>query len=259
MEISKYLDLLKTRRKKGHISRDFQLIGLEISRILNDNDHKSLYIKLAKDYDGGVLLQIAKDIAERPRVKKRGAYFMRILQKERVKLTRRIKMKILTTADKKDEKFLRTKTAPFEFKKDALREIRDTIKEMRVTMKTANGIGLSANQVGISKRFFIAELPPENGKSSKFYYFLNPEITKFSKETAIMEEGCLSIPNIFGTIERPEKIIIEGFNFYGKKIKVKAADLLARVFQHEMDHLNGILFTDKAKSTSVVQNASQSY
>lgn len=255
-----YLELLKTRRKKSRVSRDFQLIGLELTRVLDDETHKSLYIKLAKDYDGGALLRLAKNIAERTRVKRKGAYFMRLLQKSGLKLKEaKKKMKILSIADKKDEKFLQTKTAPFEFKKDNLKEIRDTIKEMRRLMKEANGIGLSANQVGIPRRFFITELPTETGKSSKFYYFLNPEITKKSDEKVIMEEGCLSIPGVFGSVLRPEKITLEGFNFFGKKIKVKADGLLARVFQHEMDHLNGILFTDRSKTTRIVENGKNGY
>jgi peptide deformylase len=83
---------------------------------------------------------------------------------------------------------------------------------------------------------------------NKFYAFINPEIIKSSKKSSFLEEGCLSLPNIYGEVERPEKIIFKAINSDGKKIKLKAFGLLARVIQHEIDHLDGILFIDKAKN-----------
>ncbi len=168
-------------------------------------------------------------------------------------------MKIYTIADKTEEKFLRTKTADFDFSKFTKKEIEDLIKKMRKTMSTATGIGLSANQIGLNLRLFVAQisdkplkrdrnnkiiLPPP--KAMKFYAIFNPKIIKSSGKKSVMEEGCLSIPGIYGLVERSEKISLEGYDRYGKKIAVKASGLLARVFQHETDHLNGILFIDKA-------------
>jgi peptide deformylase len=149
---------------------------------------------------------------------------------------------IWTINNKEQEKFLRRKASEFDFTKHEKKEIREIIKNMRLEMAKALGIGLSANQLGMDMKLFIAKA------DGKQYSIFNPVITKFSKETAIMEEGCLSVPEIYGEVERPEKITLEGFDAIGKKIKIKAWGLLARIFQHETDHLNGILFIDKAKN-----------
>lgn len=149
---------------------------------------------------------------------------------------------IWTINNKEQEKFLRRKASEFDFKKHDKKEIREIIKNMRVEMAKALGIGLSANQLGIDIKLFIAKA------DGKQYSVFNPVITKFSKETVIMEEGCLSVPEMYGEVERPEKITLEGFDAAGKKTKIKAWGLLARIFQHETDHLNGILFIDKAKN-----------
>ena len=81
----------------------------------------------------------------------------------------------------------------------------------------------------------------------KFYVVFNPKIIKSGEETTSLEEGCLSVPGIYGEVQRPDKITVMGFDESGKKIKFKINGLLARVFQHEIDHLNGGLFIDKAK------------
>jgi len=116
----------------------------------------------------------------------------------------------------------------------------DLVKTMKETLRQAQGVGLAANQVGKDMQLFVAEV---DGKS---YAVANPEILKTSQKTVAMEEGCLSVPGVWGVVERPESVEIEGRNQFGKKIKIKAKGLLARVFQHEIDHLNGILFIDKA-------------
>lgn len=154
-------------------------------------------------------------------------------------------IKIVTVENKKDEKFLRQKTADFNFKQYKKSEIRSLIKTMRESMKAANGIGLSANQIGLNYKVFVAQLIDKSG-SRKFYAVFNPAITKFSREENKDEEGCLSVPDTFGAVKRPEKILLEGFDSNGKPIKIKAWGLLARIFQHEVDHLNGKLFIDKA-------------
>jgi len=161
-------------------------------------------------------------------------------------------MKIFTINDKKEAKFLRQKTAEFDFSKYSKKEIAELIKQMREIMEAAQGIGLSANQVSLDMRFFIVQLPKisinqHNQYKSAFYTIFNPEITKFSKEKVVIEEGCLSVPETFGLVERPEKITLVGQDKNEKKIKIKAWGLLARVFQHEIDHLNGILFINRTK------------
>lgn len=154
-------------------------------------------------------------------------------------------MKIVTIHEKKDEKFLRQKTVPFVFAEHNKENINELIKEMRLAMKEADGIGLSANQIGYSFRVFVAQVPSENG-GMKFYSVFNPHIEKYFSEKNKMEEGCLSVPGIFGLVERPNKLILTGFDKGGKAVKFKAWGLLARVFQHEMDHLDGKLFIDRA-------------
>lgn len=161
-------------------------------------------------------------------------------------------MKIFIIKNKQEEKFLRTKTADFDFAKFNKKEITELIKEMKKTMFEANGIGLSANQVGLNFKMFIAQIPQIEGDKiigQKFYSIFNPEIIKFSKEISEMEEGCLSAPGIYGEVKRPEKIALAGFDKNNRKIKIKAEGLTARVFQHEIDHLNGIIFIDKCKNT----------
>jgi peptide deformylase len=150
-------------------------------------------------------------------------------------------MKIYLEKNKTEEKILRKKTATFDFDKYTKKEIRSLIKEMRTIMKRSDGVGLSANQVGLDKKMFVAEI------ENKFYAIFNPKITKRSDEKSEMEEGCLSVPDKFGTVARSEKIWLEGQNADGKKLKIKAWGFLARVFQHEVDHLEGKLFVDKSK------------
>ena len=154
---------------------------------------------------------------------------------------------IVTMKSKKDEAFLRRKTAAFSFEKFSKKEITDLITKMRRVMKEAEGIGLSANQVGYDFRMFVAQTPGTEGVP-KFYAIFNPEIESTSKETISLEEGCLSVPGLSGSIERPSKVVLRGFDKNEKPIKIKAWGLLARVFQHEIDHLSGRLFIDYAKN-----------
>lgn len=155
-------------------------------------------------------------------------------------------MNIFTTNNKKEEKFLRQRVPVFDFNKHLKKEINDLLKTMKEEMKEAEGIGLSANQLGLSHKLFVARVPSGDGQI-KSYAIFNPEITKLSKEKTSSIEGCLSVPELLGIVTRPEKITLIGLDKNGKNIKIKAWGILARVFQHEIDHLNGILFIDKAK------------
>jgi len=112
-------------------------------------------------------------------------------------------------------------------------------KDMIETMKKNNGVGLAANQIGESIRVFVV-----NKDLSKKQIFINPEISKISKKTEIMEEGCLSLPNVFAPMPRAKSLKIKAIDENGEQFKLKAKNLLARVIQHEMDHLNGKLITD---------------
>ncbi|MEK7162864.1 MAG: peptide deformylase [Patescibacteria group bacterium] len=177
-------------------------------------------------------------------------------------------MKIFTIADKKEEKFLRIKTADFNFQELTKKEINELIKKMRETMTRAIGVGLSANQVGLNLKMFIALIPEKSleqdeknkiilspSEKMKFYAIFNPEIIKFSEKKSIMEEGCLSVPGIYGLVKRSEKITLIGQDKNAKKIKIKAFGLLAVVFQHEVDHLNGVLFIDRCKKIYSIEKS----
>lgn len=161
---------------------------------------------------------------------------------------------ILVVDNRKEEKFLRKKAADFDFKKFSKREVNDLVIRMRRIMKAANGIGLSANQIGLDCRVFVAEVPGAQG-GTKFYAVFNPKIEKASEEKVPYEEGCLSVPGRWGDVERPARIVISGFDKNGKPAKVKAWGLLARVFQHEIDHLNGKLFVDRTKKVRSAEQA----
>jgi len=157
-----------------------------------------------------------------------------------------MKPRIYLIANKGEEKALRRKLAPLTLTKEELQRLKTLAKEMRLIMKEANGVGLSANQIGIEKRFFVAQVPDAEGRP-KFYAIANPELMKRAEETAVMEEGCLSIPDTYGLVERSARVTLVGYDLRGKKVKINAWGFLARVFQHEVDHLDGKVFTDRTK------------
>ncbi len=148
--------------------------------------------------------------------------------------------RILIISNKADAIVMRQKTAPFDFSKFTQKEIRGLITSMRVTMKAADGVGLSANQIGLNVSLFVAQA------GRKAHAVFNPKIVKKLRGEDEMEEGCLSVPRTFGMVRRSSKIWVEAQDARGKKVKLKVGGFLARVFQHEIDHLNGILFIDTA-------------
>jgi len=137
---------------------------------------------------------------------------------------------------------LRQKSKPV---KEITPEIKGLILNMEQTLKTADGLGLAAPQVGQSLRIITIRLPQLSKAQPYTLTLINPKITKSSRQKIIMEEGCLSLPNIYGLVERPAKVTVEGLSSQGEKIEIKANGLLARTLQHEIDHLDGILFIDK--------------
>jgi peptide deformylase len=149
-------------------------------------------------------------------------------------------------SNKKQEKFLRKRPADFDFSKFTKKEIQELLMRMKRIMRTANGVGLSANQIGLDMRMFVAEVPDAEG-GLKFYAIFNPETEKISEEKNVFEEGCLSIPGVFGDVPRAARIAIKAYDKGGRAVKIKAWGFLARVFQHEIDHLNGHVFTDHTK------------
>ena len=127
-------------------------------------------------------------------------------------------------------------------------ELQVLIDDMVETMRNAPGVGLAAPQVASPLRVIVVEFGDEENEEvpPKLYTMVNPEIVRVSEEMVVGTEGCLSIPGFIGDVERLDQITIKGQNRFGKPMRVKANGWLARIFQHEIDHLNGVLFTDRA-------------
>ncbi len=127
-------------------------------------------------------------------------------------------------------------------------------EDMVETMLAAPGVGLAAPQVAVSQRLIVVRLPDDDESRKEYgdqagvlYTVVNPEIVKASKEMVEGVEACLSIPGYFGAVDRHESVVIRGQDLKGKALRIKASGWLARVFQHEIDHLDGRLYIDIAK------------
>ena len=146
----------------------------------------------------------------------------------------------------------------------ALEEIRsERIKKIIELMsnalrKTPDGIGIAAPQIGVSLRIFIAseeayqasehlDIDKKPKDAWKHYVFINPEVIKISRKKVSSQEGCLSVSGVYGSVARSEKIKVAAYNEEGKKFERGTTGLFARLLQHEIDHLNGVLFIDKAE------------
>jgi len=145
---------------------------------------------------------------------------------------------------------LRRKARPVEEFDSGLQQL---IDDMIETMRAAPGVGLAAPQVNAPLRVTVVEYGEEpdeeaNGKppEKKLFTLINPEITRSSLETEVASEGCLSIPGLVGDVDRSLTVTVKALNRRGQPVKIKANGWLARIFQHEIDHLNGVLFIDKA-------------
>ena len=135
---------------------------------------------------------------------------------------------------------LRNKSEPLHQVNNDTQKLLD---DMLKTMYAAPGSGLAAVQIGILKRIIVIDISKKEEKKNPIF-LINPEITYQSKETSIYEEGCLSLPGHFAEIERPAKCKINYIDYHGKKAELEAEGLLSTCVQHEIDHLNGILFID---------------
>ncbi len=132
-------------------------------------------------------------------------------------------------------------------------ELQQLIDDMVETMRAAPGVGLAAPQINIPERIIVVELPAdeEEGLPAELYTYVNPEIVKASRDTEMGEEGCLSIPGYVGEVDSSVELIVRGQDAFGRPQRVKAQDYLARIFQHEIDHLDGVLFIDKADPATI--------
>jgi len=142
--------------------------------------------------------------------------------------------------------------------KDFNQALRALVADMFETLQAANGLGLAAPQIGVSLRVVVIEIPAdeESGEKGRRYALCNPEIVKASGEE-YAEEGCLSLPGLFGEVKRAATVTVKGFTPEGKPIRVKGEGLLARVLQHELDHLDGILFIDRLERLDKLRRVSE--
>lgn len=164
-------------------------------------------------------------------------------------------MKIYSAHHKKEEKILRTTSVEVNLKKINSKKIQNIVQELFDYSKTqSDSAGISAVQLGYLQRVFIVEPKVFDPKKTgiqikkKDCVFINPKIIKNSKKTRDFEEGCLSVRGLYGTVARFKNISIEYYNLQGEKITRGAGGILSIIFQHEIDHLDGILFIDKAKN-----------
>jgi peptide deformylase len=129
------------------------------------------------------------------------------------------------------------------------KDLQKLIDDMIQTMRDEPGVGLAAPQVNISQRLIVVEYPEDDSvedAKAKVFIVANPEITAKSDQVVSGIEGCLSVPNLYGRVERAQTITVQGQNQRGADIRIEASGWLARIFQHEIDHLNGVLFVDIA-------------
>jgi peptide deformylase len=137
-------------------------------------------------------------------------------------------------------------------------ELQELVDDMIITLHEASGAGLAAPQVNVSQQVILVEYGSDEDEDIPpiLYVTVNPKITRFSQEIGIGAEGCLSIPGFMGEIERAQEIVVEGQDRFGKPLKMKFHGWLARIFQHEIDHINGILYTDR---TTLVWETDEEY
>jgi len=124
-------------------------------------------------------------------------------------------------------------------------ELDRLIEDMFETMYAAKGIGLAGPQVGVAKRVIVVDVNDEGGEKLGPFALLNPRVVEAGSEVDKHEEGCLSIPNVTGVVERPWHVVVEGLDRQGQPVTLEADGMLARCLQHEIDHLDGILFIDR--------------
>ncbi|MBP5973098.1 MAG: peptide deformylase [Brasilonema octagenarum HA4186-MV1] len=127
-------------------------------------------------------------------------------------------------------------------------EIRQVVREMLQTMYSKDGIGLAAPQVGVNKQLIVIDCEPDNPANPPLV-LINPTITKVSREICMAQEGCLSIPGVYMDVKRPQVVEISYKDEHGRPRTLKAGDLLGRCIQHEMDHLNGVVFVDRVENS----------
>ncbi len=129
-------------------------------------------------------------------------------------------------------------------------DLQQLIEDMIETLHENSGAGLAAPQVNVSQQVILVEFGTEENEEipPTMYVTINPRVTRFSQKIVTGAEGCLSIPGLMGEVERADEIVVEGQDRFGKPLKMRLQGWIARIFQHEIDHVNGILYTDRATS-----------
>lgn len=127
-------------------------------------------------------------------------------------------------------------------------ELQQLIEDMIDTLHEESGAGLAAPQVNVSKQVIVVEFGSEEDEEipPELYVTINPKITRFSQQMVTGAEGCLSVPGLMGEVDRSEEVVMEGQDRNGEPLKMSLQGWAARIFQHEIDHINGILYTDRA-------------
>ena len=157
-------------------------------------------------------------------------------------------MTVLDIVKGKDNPVLRTVCNPVEeFDKD----LKNIIRDMKDTLKKAKGLGIAAPQVGLDIRAFIF-ITDYGTRQQVVREAINPEVISASEQQALGEEGCLSLPGKFGNVYRPNEVIVSFYDVTGDKHQMRLVDLDARVFLHELDHINGVLFLDRMEDSLIL-------
>lgn len=155
--------------------------------------------------------------------------------------------RILTIDNPQDLAILRAVAAPVPDGHIGTTHVQRIITDLKDTLvNSSNGIAIAAPQIGESVRIFVVSPQAFGEDHTDFLVCINPKISRFSKERKDLEEGCLSIPNVYGNVTRSVKVTLDAYNEHGQAFRRGASGLLAQIFQHETDHLDGILFTDSA-------------
>ena len=180
----------------------------------------------------------------------------------------------MTTIVQTGDKVLRETAKEIALTEIKTPKIKEILKKMTAALsKAQDGVALAAPQIGLPLRIFIVLKEYTENKTAKelkeiqekkdektkteIVTFINPKITKISKKKQTVKEGCLSVTGVFGIIARAEKVTVEAYNEKGEKFTRGASGLLAQIFQHEMDHLNGILFTDTAHDLEKIETKTE--
>lgn len=273
---------MKLERDKYLHSKEHVLAD-DLSQVMGEQKKFAAYLGIAKLYYESDLRALAKYVSEKKDLpaEARGKYFFGALRglprKPRATFRRRKKKKKkmpnVRTITKEPNKVLRKKAGAVTLREIASPKIQELIRDMKETLQhTPDGVGLAAPQVGVGLQIFIVseeaeeidkiekELKKESAVKTaetgekpyesrewKYYVFINPVVKNMSKRRLERAEGCLSVPGKFGEVKRHEKITVEAHDEHGKKFTRGASRFFARVIQHELDHLQGALFIDRAE------------